>query len=635
MDKITTMTRYRRDVVSLVFNLVAMLITWLLTFGVGRLVFIGINSGKAADVPMSLIGQALAHGIVFDVSIWGYCGILACVAFAIAIWFGSDRRDVCEATHKATSCVIGILAGIVIFVTPAEAITYRAWGHHVDAGSLMMLSDRPELILASAETWFEVAYAVVMLIISLVFFGIAYRLCRMATRLAYSGKEYRPATTTEKATTALTAMIIGGAMIIPIRGGVGLIPLNTGNAYFSQSQFANHIAVNPTWNFLYSTKRAKQADTKYDFMPDGEMESRFDSLMQAKGQFPHIFKTARPNIVVILLESFSAHGIEYLGGVNATPNIDSLRHTGVYFNNFFASSDRSGKGLLYVMNAYPSLPTIRVIQFPQKTQNIPSLAQALRQNGYQSQTFVYGGDINFNNFNSLVVQNGFDRTITQDDFTSDQMGDKWGAHDEYTFERLLTIMDTQTEPFFNFYFTLSSHEPFTVPMKRKMDNDYLNSMYYTDSCLGKFMTAARQKQWWDNTVFVLLADHGHGGPENVTETDRRKFNIPLIITGGAVAPKDSLVTSIGSQTDLTATLLSQLGIDTKDFVFSKNLLDPSAKDFAFFDFSDGFGYVTHDNYEVYDNQMKQYIRLDDKSAKADTISGKAYLQKIAKDFHSR
>ena len=93
MDKITTMTRYRRDVVSLVFNLVAMVITWLLTFGVGRLVFIGINSGKAADVPMSLIGQALAHGIVFDVSIWGYCGILACVAFAIAIWFESEKND--------------------------------------------------------------------------------------------------------------------------------------------------------------------------------------------------------------------------------------------------------------------------------------------------------------------------------------------------------------------------------------------------------------------------------------------------------------------------------------------------------------------------------------------------------------
>lgn len=629
------MNHFKKSLLALVLNLAATLLAWLLTFLVGRLIFIGVNSLKAADITSGELGSALLHGMKFDVSIWGYCGILTCVTMAIAVWFARWNRDTVRAALRAMSIFVGVLTGIVIFVLPAEAITYRAWSHHVDAGSLMMLADKPSLILASAETWFEIAYVVVMLIVGLVFFGMTYRLCRKFASPLYKSPWGDVATPVTKALTCVAALVIGGLMIIPIRGGVGLIPLNTGNAYFSQNQFANHVAVNPVWNFIYSTKRAKQADIKYEFMPEADMEARFGALMKAEGKFPKIFKVERPNIVVILLESFSAHGIEYLGGINATPNIDSLRHTGLYFNNFFASSDRSGKGLMSVMNAYPSLPTIRVIQFPQKTQNIPSLAQTLRKNGYTSQAFIYGGDINFNNFNSLVNQNGYDHVITQDDFTSDQMGDKWGAHDEYTFERLLSTIDSQPSPFFDFYFTLSSHEPFTVPMERKLENDYLNSMYYTDSCLGRFMRAARKKEWWDRTVFVLLADHGHGGPENVNETDRRKFNIPLIITGGAVAPKDSLVTSYGSQTDLTATLLAQLGIGAEDFVFSKNLLDPSAKDFAFFDFSDGFGFVTPDNYEVYDNQMGRYIRMDDTSSKADTISGKAYLQKIAKDFHSR
>lgn len=629
------MEHFKKSVFALVLNLGATLLAWLLTFLVGRLIFIGVNSLKAADITSGELGRALVHGMKFDVSIWGYCGVLTCVVVAIAVWFARHDRDTVRPALRVMSVFVGILTGIVIFVLPAEAITYRAWNHHVDAGSLMMLADKPSLVLASAETWFEVGYVVVMLIVGLVFFGITYRLCRKFARPLYKSQWGDVATPVTKALTCVAALVIGGLMVIPIRGGVGLIPLNTGNAYFSQNQFANHVAVNPVWNFLYSTKRAKQADIKYEFMTEGDMETRFGDLMRADGRFPKIFRVERPNIVIILLESFSAHGIEYLGGMNATPNIDSLRHTGLYFNNFFASSDRSGKGLMSVMNAYPSLPTIRVIQFPQKTQNIPSLAQTLRKNGYASQTFIYGGDINFNNFNSLVNQDGFDRVITQDDFTSDQMGDKWGAHDEYTFERLLSVIDSQPSPFFDFYFTLSSHEPFTVPMERRLENDYLNSMYYTDSCLGRFMRAARKKEWWDRTVFVLLADHGHGGPENVNETDRRKFNIPLIITGGAVAPKDSLVTSYGSQTDLAATLLAQLGIGTDDFVFSKNLLDPSAEDFAFFDFSDGFGFVTPDNYEVYDNQMGRYIRIDDSSSKADTISGKAYLQKIAKDFQGR
>lgn len=629
------MERLRRDLTSLVLNLIALLLTWLLTFGVGRLIFICVNSAKAADVPSTLLGEALFRGMIFDVSIWGYCALLACVAIAVAIWFDKEGRDSCRATHRWTSYVVGAMAAISIFVLPAEAITYKAWGHHVDAGSLLMVADRPELILASAETWFEIVYLVVMLIVACVFWGVAFRLCRRATKIAYGNSTHRAAKIGEKVAICVIALIMGGIMIIPIRGGLGLIPLNTGNAYFSQSVFANHVATNPIWNFAFSIKRAKQAEIKYDFLPEEEMEERFGELMKSEEQFPRVFKSERPNVVVILLESFSAHGIEYLGGVNATPNIDSLRHTGIYFNNFFASSDRSGKGLLAVMNAYPSLPTIRIIQFAQKTQNIPSIARALRGEGYTSQTFLYGGDINFNNFNSLVNQNGYDRVITQDDFSSDQMGDKWGAHDQYTFDRLLETMDSQPEPFFDFYFTLSSHEPFTVPMERHMEDDYLNSMYYTDMCLGKFMREARSKKWWNNTVFVLLADHGHGGPENVTEIDRRKFNIPLIITGGAVAPKDSLVTSYGSQTDLAATLLSQLGVEHDQFVFSKNLLDSTAVDFAFFDFSDGFGYVTPDNYEVYDNQMSQFIRRDDMSATADTTSGKAYLQKIAKDFHSR
>lgn len=627
------MVRFRKCAASLGLYLVATLLSWLLTFFVGRLIFIGVNAIKATDLGPGELWDALAHGMKFDVSIWGYCSILACVAVAAGAWFDRRGMSAVRSVIRWCSIVAGVLAGLVIFLLPAEAITYRAWGHHVDAGSLMMLADKPSLVFASAETWFEVAYAVVMLLAGLVIFGMTYRLCRRLLKLVKEPEG--EATIVSKALTSLTALVVGGLMIIPIRGGVGLIPLNTGNAYFSHCQFANHVAVNPVWNFLYSMKRAKQADIKYEFMADGEMEARFGELMKAEGEFPRIFKVERPNIVVILLESFSAHGIEYLGGANATPNIDSLRHTGVYFDNFFASSDRSGKGLLAVMNAYPSLPTIRVIQYPQKTQNIPSLAQRLRENGYASQTFIYGGDINFNNFNSLVNQNGYDRVITQDDFSRDQMGDKWGAHDEYTFERLLATIDTQTGPFFDFYFTLSSHEPFTVPMERQMENDYLNSMWYTDMCIGRFMRAARTRKWWDSTVVVLLADHGHGGPKNVDETSRKKFNIPLIITGGAVAPKDSLVETYGSQTDLAATLLSQLGISTDGFTFSKNLLDGSARDFAFFDFADGFGFVTPENYEVYDNEMSRFLRLDDASATADTLSGKAYLQKIAKDFHSR
>ena len=623
--------RFLVTVRALVFNLAANLFFWLLLFLSQRIVFMAVNSVKAIDEGGALLCQAMWHGAIFDFSIWGYFAILTCLAVAALAPFVRVGKIL-----RVTNVLVGVFGAIFAFLLPAEAITYKAWGHHVDASSLMMVADRPSLIFASAETWFEVVYIIVGIIVGIVFYGLAVRLGRLAIRLSGCEKESEGRETAfSRIMAVVLSLIIGGLMIIPIRGGVGIAPLNTGNAYFSQSVFANHVCVNPIWNFMYSTKRAKQADIRYAFMSEEEMEDRFERLMESQGASPRVLTCERPNIVVILLESFSAHGIEYLGGANATPCLDSIRRTGISFNNFFASADRSGKGLLAVMNAYPSLPTIRVIQFPQKTQNIPSLPRKLRENGYLSQTFVYGGDINFNNFNSLVTQDGFDRVITQDDFSSDQMGDKWGAHDQYTFDRLLEAMDNQPQPFFDFYFTLSSHEPYTVPMKRKMNDDYLNSMCYTDSCLGDFMRKAREKSWWDKTVFVMVADHGHPGPDNAGETDRRRFNIPLVIAGGAVAVRDTTIGTYGAQTDICATLLGQLGIDAKEFVFSKNLLDPTARSYAFFDFSDGFGYATPDNYQVYDNQMKDFIRIDDRTSRADTISGKAYLQKVASDFHER
>ena len=600
--------------------LVATAIFWCLTFIAGRLIFIGLNSIKAVDVPISELAAAIVRGCIFDLSLWGYLSLVACVLVAaLGKWLGTLR------VLKFMTYLTGIIAAVTVFLLPAEAITYGAWGHHVDAPSLLMVAQRPSLILASSETWFEVAYVLVCAFLVAVDIWFLNKMKNVALKEGSND---------ENAISAVAALIVGGAMIIPIRGGFGLAPLNTGRAFTSNYIFANHVAINPLWNFIYSLKRIDSATEEYHFMTDDEAQAKVDSLMHRgvakEAQYPQIFTVERPNIVVILLESFSAHGIEYLGGINATPNLDAIRHEGITFTNFFASADRSGKGLLAVFCGQPSLPNLRIIQYPEKTQALPQIAREMRRIGYTDQTFVYAGDINFNNFNSLVNLAGFDKVVTQDDFSSEQLGDKWGAHDEYSLSRLIEIMDSQTEPFYDFIFTLSSHEPFTVPMERKLEDDYLNSMCYTDKCLGEFFKTARTKQWWDKTAFILLADHGHGGPEHVGPTDRRRWNIPLIITGGAVATKDTTVTTYGSQTDLACTLLSQVGGETSSFRFSKNLLDSSEEDFAFFDFAGGYGFATPTDFEVYDNEAKRYVRKDDQTEKADTLSGKAYLQVVAK-----
>lgn len=252
------------------------------------------------------------------------------------------------------------------------------------------------------------------------------------------------------------------------------------------------------------------------------------------------------------------------------------------------------------------------------------MAQYLRKNGYANQTFIYGGDLRFNSFNSLVTLAGFDRIITEDDFPASAMGDKWGAHDEYTFNRLLDEMKNQRQPFFDFIFTLSSHEPFTVPMARKHENPYFNSVCYTDSCLGDFISKVKKNNLWDNTLFIMVADHGHGGPNNIGNDEKMRYRIPLLLTGGALCVSDTTITTVGSQIDIAATLLPQLGISADAFTFSKNLLSPDIFPYAFYDFNDGYGYVDPTQYIVYDNQGKQYLRKE-----GNETMGQAILQKMS------
>lgn len=599
---------------------------WLIFFFGLRVLFIAINSNQAIDTDKWLLLQSIFVGMRFDLSIVGYLSIFTCIITAIvAIWTSPQKPlRVCRFISGIAACVLAI-------TLPANAIVYGHWLHHVDAIDLGMFSNDPSAIFASTETWVTIIYIIAVVGLCA---GTIYILRRL-TNSAITAADNKPEQRVGIIVRMFATLIIGAAMILPIRGGVGIAPLNTGHAFFCNSTFANHTALNPAWNFIYSLKRASKASVDYHFMDNETAQKQFQKLMHESGDYPRVIKSNRPNIVVILLESFSAHTIEFLGGENVASNIKALMPESIVFDNVMAASDRSGKGLVAVMCGYPVLPTISIIQYPSKTQTLPYVARSLRNNGYASQTFIYGGDLHFNNFNSLITMAGFDNIITQDDFPREEWGDKWGAHDEFTLRRLLDEMDKQQQPFFDAIFTLSSHEPFTVPMQRKFENDYFNSVAYTDSCLGDFFKQARTRSWWDNTLFVLVADHGHGGPNNVGNDNPMRFRIPLMMTGGALCVKDTIVHKAGTQIDLAATLLSQLEIDHAEYTFSKNLLDRGNSGFSFYDFSDGFGYADSNNYQIFDNQANKYITIESKTASPDTISGKAILQMMSNDNKKR
>jgi len=212
------------------------------------------------------------------------------------------------------------------------------------------------------------------------------------------------------------------------------------------------------------------------------------------------------------------------------------------------------------------------------------------------------------------------------------------VHDQYLFDQATKELDTTstTRPFLKVILTLSSHEPFDVPLKQYPGEDeaslFINSCMYTDKYLGEFISRCKQQPWWNNTLVIITADHGHRLPKNVDARTREKFRIPLLLLGGVVK-KDTVIHTMGGQTDIANTVLGQLDKPFPDFTFSKNLLGNHVKEFAVFIFNDGFGYLEPDKYIVYDNQGKIFLREEGVASNEDTYYGKAYLQKLYSDYN--
>ena len=262
-----------------------------------------------------------------------------------------------------------------------------------------------------------------------------------------------------------------------------------------------------------------------------------------------------------------------------------------------------------ILDGYPAQPAQSIIKEPKKSQSLPSLVKILIENGYNS-SFWYGGEINFANFNSFVIGSGFHDIITKNNFDPSTYNSKWGVHDDVLFNTLQDSMQSVKEPFLSVILTLSSHEPFDVPMEPvfKGSDDmtkYRNSVYYADKSLGSFIEWAKKTDWWKNTLIVLVADHCARVSEDMPIYGQNVFKIPMLWIGGRWQ-KRGKGKKLGSQVDIPITLLDQLGINSS-FPFSKDLLSDKSKSFAFYTFNEGFGFITDSSAFFYDQKLKMPV----------------------------
>ncbi|MCT4616331.1 MAG: LTA synthase family protein [Marinifilaceae bacterium] len=590
---------------------------WLIFFQLYRLVFLFYQFDAFNDFKAYDIIHAFASGLKHDMSLVGY--IMALSLLLLSIFFFLDGKKLA----KTFKIIYGSLITVSAFVLTVNLELYRNWNFHIDATVFSYLKT-PKEAMASTNLSTQIYLWIIFFALTTTFIVLINKLLiKRLNKINKINIIYLP-----------IILFLLASMIIPIRGGFGIAPMNVGFVYFSKHSSLNHLAVNPIWNLSYSMKKMGNKSKTYKFIPQDKQQITTDSLFFDQANSLKLLKTKRPNIVLLILESFTIHATGLIDSTKSyTPNLDKYAKEGVNFSNFYAVGDRSKIGLVGLLSSYPSLPQKAVVEDPKKMERLPSLCRRLNEQNYKS-SFYYGGNIKFANLNSYFNTMGFSEIITEDNYSDSLNNSKWGVHDEYVFDRLYSDIENCDSNFFKTVFTLTSHEPFGLPHNRENkgkteDEKFLNTIHYTDSCLGNFVERLRASKYWDNSLVIMLADHGVRYIKNFKNHNIPKYHIPMVWLGGALAKKSVTVDKIASQTDLSKTILSQLDITCDEFIFGKNILSEKSNSFAYFAYNNGFGYIDNKSQSVYDLNSNKYIVKEGEDRQTEWQS---ILQKLSEDF---
>lgn len=604
--------------------LVSTFVLWTLFFVVQKPLFLLIYGGLANVL------DVVWHGLPLDMSMAGYLTAVPALVLTISgLPVGalhSRKAGKAMMTIVGGWTLTGALAVSLSFV--ANMALYGYWGYPLDSTPLFFLFSSPSSAMASVAWWqalLGVAALVGVVAVILVAFHLLWRKWgsgvfeRKASRLQW-----------------LALLLLTALLFLPIRGGVTVSTMNSGRAYFSSVQELNHAAVNPLLSFMESVSHSEDFAAQYRFMDDAKAQSICRQLCHKAPQdsVARLLRpgVTRPDVYIVIMESFS-DSVTNVRGV--TPCINKLKREGIYFNRFYANSFRTDRGLVSVLQGYPAPATVSLMKFPRKTANLPSIAAHLEKNGYDTY-YYYGGDADFTNMRSFLVNQGF-KHITEDvDFPISERLSKWGVPDHLLMKRVerdLRNLPDDGRPRLTVIQTSSSHEPFDVPYHR-LRNKILNAFAYADNSVGGFVESLKRGKKWGNSLVILVPDHLGAWPEHPDNFKPWRYHVPLIWTGGAIS-RQMTVSTYGSQQDIAATLLSQLGMAHDDMIFSKDMMNPAVSHFAFFLPNDGLGMITDDNTLIYDNIQRKVVYDAGEKKGANLNGGKALLQVLFDDIAKR
>lgn len=592
-------------------DLLLLILFWIICFDFHRLAFSLHHFEKLSDVPFGEWCMAFIYSFRVDLAAASALAALPFIFRTLSHYFSWKGFNFLYKT------ILFILIGAVVAVHAGEIVAYSEWNHKLNSRVFMHLSTPDEVVRTANYTmifWF-ILYA----LLEAAFVTWLYR------NLLKKRQLHQPKNKLEYLAILPTLAIGIGLQFLALRGGWQQIPLNINSASYSNKAVANDISINSNYYFAkaYLMYRNSNID---QFMPKIDRkyaDAKVKSWFAYPKEHDQVFlKNRRPNVVVIVLEGWSAEAIGSLSKTKgATPNFDRLTKSGLLFTNVYSTATTSEIGNSSIFSGNPAVPEVSISMHPDKYRKLHCLNEDMESWGYHS-SYIFSGDLKYGNIGGYFMDHGFDVVKDENNFPSDLPRGKLNFYDKDLYKFLLKEINQHGEPFLQCAFTGSTHAPYDQPKGKGkhftgQEADYMNSLVYSDESLGNFMRECKKQSWYKNTIFVFVADHGHATP-TVNDPGRGAFyHVPLLFYGEPIKKefRGKRMKTIGSQSDIAATLLYQMNGDLTRYPWSKDLMNPKVPQFAFHSIIRGYGWVTQKgNFAYY---MEQKLTSDNTYKDAD------------------
>ncbi len=564
-----------------------------------RLALLAYNREMILTTPASTFLEAFGNGLRFDLRLTAY--ILVPLALGLLFQRVMALRGLWRLWLTITS-------SIALFLGLMDMDFYREFHQRLNGLVFQYVKEDPKTVLSMIWYGYPVvryllAWALVTWLLSLVFKGI--------------DRVTRPHTPRVPAKWFLrlgVLVICAAVLVLSARGTLRQgPPLRWGDAYTTDSNFANQLGLNSTLSLIEAAKSefsaqrsniwkstmppdvARDVVRKMLLTPDDTLVEpdlapvRRDNTPPAENTLPI------KNVVVILMESFAGHSVGALGAdTNITPNFDKLAKEGVLFDHFFSNGTHTHQGMFATMGCFPNLPGFEyLMQTPEGSHKLSGLPAQLSARKYDD-VYVYNGDFAWDNQSGFFGNQGMTTFIGRNDFVNPVFSDPtWGVSDQDMFDRgneELAARGDKGRPFYALLQSLSNHVPYALPKKLPVEpvtgqgslDLHLTAMRYADWSLGQFFEKARKSPYFNQTLFVVVGDHGFANNNQVTEMDLGRFNIPLLLIGPGIQQKFGAVNhTVGTQVDIVPTIMGRLGGTSRTQCWGRDLLNLPAGDPGF------------------------------------------------------